>query len=61
MTEMALIATDSTHLRIEWDTTKEDGQYRKDVDCTVLNKNFPDFQFTDFIDGVREVYKELKK
>ena len=61
MTEMALIATDSTHLRIEWDTTKEDGQYRKDVDCTVLNKNFPNFQFTDFIDGVREVYKELKK
>jgi GDP-L-fucose synthase len=61
MTEMALIATDSTHLRIEWDTTKEDGQYRKDVDCKVLNKNFPDFQFTDFIDGVREVYKELKK
>lgn len=61
MAEMALIATDSTHLRIEWDTTKEDGQYRKDVDCTVLNKNFPDFQFTDFIDGVREVYNELKK
>ena len=59
MTEMALVATDSTHLRIEWDTSKEDGQYRKDVDCSLLNKNFPNFKFTNFIDGVKETYYRL--
>jgi GDP-L-fucose synthase len=59
MTEMALVATDSTHLRIEWDTSKEDGQYRKDVDCSILYRNFPDFKFTNFIDGVKETYNQL--
>ena len=59
MTEMALVATDSTHLRIEWDTSKEDGQYRKDVDCSILYKNFPNFKFTNFIDGVKETYHRL--
>ena len=61
MTMIALEATDSTHLKIELDTTKDDGQYRKDVDCAVLKKNFPDFEFTKLVDGIREVYNELKK
>ena len=60
MTELALIATDSTHLRVEWDSTKEDGQYRKDVDNKIISTYFPSFKFTKFLDGVREVYNELK-
>ena len=60
MVDLSLIATNSTHLKVEWDTTKEDGQYRKDVDCSILYKNFPDFKFTNFIDGVRETYNQLK-
>ena len=60
MTMMALEATNSTHLRVEWDTTKDDGQYRKDVDNLVLKRNFPDFEFTKFVDGVKEVYNQLK-
>jgi len=32
MARMALEATDSQHLRIEYDTTKPNGQYRKDID-----------------------------
>lgn len=60
MTRLALIATNSEHLQVEWDTSKPNGQYRKDVDIQVLMKNFPDFQFTSFVDGVREVYDNLK-
>ena len=60
MVDLSLTVTNSTHLKVEWDTTKEDGQYRKDVDCSKLYKNFPDFKFTNFIDGVRETYNQLK-
>ena len=60
MARLALIATDSTHLKTVYDETKDDGQFRKDVDISVLKNNFPNFEFTKFMDGVREVYNLLK-
>ena len=36
MVELALIATDSTYLKVEWDTTKSNGQHRKDVSIEKL-------------------------
>ena len=59
MTQLALEATNSTHLQVEWDTTKSNGQHRKDVSIEKFMNLFPDFQFTPFKDGVKEVYQQL--
>ena len=61
MVRQALIATDSQHLEVEWDTTQPNGQYRKDVSVEKLQTAFPDFQFTSFVDGIRKTHEELKK
>jgi len=56
--KMAEIVLDVLHkdLKIEFDKTKPDGQYRKDVSSDKLLKYFPDFEFTSFIDGIKIVY-----
>ena len=60
MTRLALIATNSQHLEVEYDTTQPNGQYRKDVSVEKLKNIFPDFEFTSFVDGIRETYNILK-
>ena len=60
MTRLALEASESTHLNVEWDTTKSNGQYRKDVSTEKLMNIFPNYQFTSFYDGVKLVYEQLK-
>lgn len=56
MAEIALNATNNTHLEIKFDTSKPNGQLRKDVDTTKFKSHFPTFQFTSFEDGVKELY-----
>lgn len=56
MAEIALQVTNNTHLRIEFDTSKPNGQLRKDVDNSKFKRHFPDFQFTKFEKGIIELY-----
>jgi GDP-L-fucose synthase len=60
MTKIVLEATNSTHLKVEWDTTKSNGQHRKDVSIEKLMNKFPNYKFTTFYNGVKEVYEQLK-
>jgi GDP-L-fucose synthase len=39
MAEIALDACDSNHLEIIWDTSKPNGQFRKDVSIDILKNN----------------------
>jgi len=55
----ALDALGCSDFTITYDSTKPDGQYRKDVDITKFRKLFPDFKFTELEDGIREVYEKV--
>lgn len=45
---------------INYDSSKPDGQYRKDVSLEEFREYFPDFQFTPLEEGIVEVYKHVK-
>lgn len=47
-------------LKLKFDTSKPDGQYRKDVSNKKLLNIFPDFKFTPFEEGVKLVYNSLR-
>lgn len=60
--EMANVATqamDATHLNIEFDTTKPNGQLRKDVSIDLLLKTIPSFKPIGLFDGIHKTYKHL--
>jgi GDP-L-fucose synthase len=54
--QFALIACDATNLKIIWDTSKPDGQYRKDASILTLKNFFPRFKFTSLKDGIKLTY-----
>lgn len=58
---IALKACDAEHIEIEYDSTKPDGQYRKDVDVTKFKGIFPEFENTKLEDGIRKVYTNVFK
>lgn len=45
---------------INYDSSKPDGQYRKDVSLDEFREYFPDFRFTPLEEGIVEVYKNIK-
>ena len=49
MARLALKATNSEHLQINYDITKPNGQYRKDISAEKLLKIFPNYEFTPYI------------
>lgn len=51
----------SDKIKIKYDSSKPDGQFRKDVDISEFKKHFPDFKFTPLGVGIREVYERLKE
>lgn len=53
--EIALDACDSKHLKIEWDRTKPNGQYRKDVSIIKM-KNIIDMNITPLKEGIKKIY-----
>jgi GDP-L-fucose synthase len=53
---IALKATDSEHLKIVYDRSKPNGQFRKDIDCSVFKNKFPNYEFTSYIEGIRKTY-----
>ena len=59
--EIALKACDAEDVEIIWDSTKPDGQYRKDVSNDKMLNLIPEFEFTSLEEGVRRTYKKITK
>jgi GDP-L-fucose synthase len=63
--EMAEIALDSCGLlentSIIFDSTKPDGQYRKDVSIDKLKNLLPDFKTISLGEGIKKVYDKISK
>lgn len=59
--DLALKVTNNQHLKIEFDSSKPDGQYRKDVDLNKFRKLFPKFEFIELEKGLVEVYNSFTK
>ena len=61
--EIAKIALKTLKLddyRIQYDKTKPNGQHRKDIDISIMKKNFPNFNFIKLMDGIRDIfYKKI--
>lgn len=58
---IALRACNATNLDIEYDKTKPDGQFRKDVSTEKMNSIFPDFKPTKLYHGIVSTYSILKQ
>lgn len=61
LARLALQATNSQHLKIVYDNTKPNGQYRKDIDIAVFQDIFPTYEFTTYIHGIRVAYNAIKQ
>jgi len=59
MAKIALKACDAEHLTIEFDTTKPNGQYRKDVSINLLKQKIPSFSPMRLEDGIKQTYNYL--
>ena len=46
-------------LELQFDSSKPDGQFRKDCDNSVMRKLFPDFRFLSLEEGLERVYNKL--
>jgi GDP-L-fucose synthase len=57
MVEIALDACNSNHLKIIWDISKPNGQFRKDVGIKKLNSYIHSFDFLPLYKGIQKVYK----
>tara|TARA_Y100000593_G_scaffold27877_1_gene55667 strand:+ start:6360 stop:7277 length:918 start_codon:yes stop_codon:yes gene_type:complete len=60
MARIALRLSGNEDWTIEYDSTKPDGQFRKDVSCDKMIKCLGDFQFTNFEEGLRRLYENIK-
>lgn len=60
LARLALKSTNSEHLEIEYDTTKPNGQYRKDISMSTFKEIFPNYKFTSYIDGIQKTYQAIK-
>ncbi len=58
MAKIALEVTENNY-EIEY-TNNVDGQFRKDVCSSKLYETFPDFEFTQFKEGIKKVYEIMK-
>lgn len=56
MAEVALDVTQNKNMKIVWDTTKPNGQFRKDVSIDKFKSLFPNFKFTPLSEGIKIVY-----
>ena len=58
--ETAIKATNSTGLKIEFDKSSPDGQYRKDLSNNKLFNVIGDFKFTPLSEGIKKTYEWYK-
>jgi GDP-L-fucose synthase len=61
MTQIALKACNAEHIEIQYDTTKPNGQYRKDVSIDLLKEKIPLFDPIDLYSGIKKTYNYLIK
>ena len=61
MTKIGLKACGKEDLKIIYDNTKPDGQYRKDIDSSKLLSVLEGFEFTSLEDGIRRVYDNFSE
>jgi len=59
MARIALRAMDCQNIEIEYDSTKPDGQYRKDVSIDILEEKLPNFETIDLYSGIKQTYQYL--
>lgn len=55
--KIALKACDAEHLKIKWDKSKPDGQFRKDASSEKFLQIYPNFKFTPLLEGIQKTYK----
>jgi GDP-L-fucose synthase len=53
---IALKACDAEHMSIKYDSSKPNGQHRKDVDTKALTEAMPGIGFLDLASGIRYIY-----
>lgn len=58
MADIALTACNANHLSINWDTSKPNGQYRKDVSVEKLNILLPGFKPLSLFEGIKRIYND---
>jgi len=61
MAQIALKACNAEHIEIEYDITKPNGQYRKDVSSEILKSKIPSFKPINLYDGIEKTYNYLIK
>ena len=61
ITKIGLKACSKEDLKINYNNTKPDGQYRKDVDSSKLMSVLKYFEFTSLEEGIRRVYDNFSK
>jgi GDP-L-fucose synthase len=61
MAETALKVCGKEKLKIEWDSDKPDGQFRKDISSERLLGLYPNFEFTSLEDGMKKTYEKLNE
>jgi GDP-L-fucose synthase len=61
MAKIALSAMDAENIEIEYDHSRPDGQFRKDVSIELLNNKIGDHKFTDLYFGIKQTYDYLIK
>ncbi len=59
MVNIAKQILDVNNITFEFDTTKPNGQHRKDVSNDIFRKYFPDFKFTSLSTGIQKMHFEL--
>jgi GDP-L-fucose synthase len=59
MAHIALKACDAEHIKIEYDITKPNGQYRKDVSIGLLKEKISSFNPINLYDGIKKTYNYL--
>jgi nucleoside-diphosphate-sugar epimerase len=59
MAQIALKACDVEGIKIEYDITKPNGQYRKDVSIKLLKEKIPHFNPIKLYEGVKKTYNYL--
>lgn len=58
---IALQACNKYDFKIDFDTSKPDGQYRKDVCSQKIMSKIPDFKFTPLEEGIKLTYNYLER
>jgi GDP-L-fucose synthase len=59
--EIALKACDANHLKIKWNTSMPNGQFRKDVSIEKLKNIYKDFKAESLESGIRKTYDKFSQ